>query len=252
MRGLLVSDLHYSLKQLDWLRETSGQFDVVVVAGDSLDISSTVALGAQIVVVSKYLRHVALRTRVVASSGNHDLDVREANGERVARWLARGRLPGVLSDGEYAEIGDVSISVTRWWDGPQGCAEVVRQLKGDAARRRRQWIWVYHAPPDASPVSWTGSKHYGDAELVRLIGQLQPDIVLTGHVHQSPFRQGGSWADRIGPTWVFNAGQIVAPSPPHVVFDTDERIAVWTSLAGSEIVRLDRPLERPLEAFTPA
>ena len=189
MRGLLVSDLHYSLKQLDWLRETSPQFDLVVVAGDTLDIASTVALGAQIVVVSKYLKMVAQKTRLVASSGNHDLNVREANGERVASWLAGGRLPGVLTDGEYAEIGDVSISVTRWWDGPQGCAEVVRQLRADAERRKGRWIWVYHAPPDASPVSWTGSKHYGDTELVRLIGQLQPDIVLSGHVIGPPSPQ---------------------------------------------------------------
>ncbi|MBY0275708.1 metallophosphoesterase [Candidatus Binatia bacterium] len=252
MRGLLVSDLHYSLKQLDWLRETSPQFDLVVVAGDTLDISSTVALGAQIVVVSKYLRRVAEQTRLVASSGNHDLNVRGADGERIATWLAKGRLPGVLSDGEYAEIDDVSISVTRWWDGPQGCAEVKSQLVRDAARRKRQWIWVYHAPPDASPTSWTGSKHYGDAELTRLIGQLQPDLVLTGHVHQSPFRQGGSWVDRIGPTWVFNAGQIVSPSPPHVAFDLSARTAVWTSLAGREIVHLDRPLERPVEELAPA
>ncbi|MBM4246216.1 MAG: phosphohydrolase [Deltaproteobacteria bacterium] len=251
MRGLLVSDLHYSLKQLDWVREASAGFDLAVVAGDTLDISSTVALGAQIVVVFKYLRHVAQRTRIVASSGNHDLDARAATGERVASWLSRGRLPGVVSDGEYAELGDVSISVTRWWDGPQGCAEVRAQLIADAARRRRQWIWVYHAPPDASPVSWTGSKHYGDAELLKLIRQLQPDIVLSGHVHQSPFRRGGSWVDRIGPTWVFNAGQIVAPSPPHVVFDTDARTAIWTSLAGCEIVHLDRPLERPVAELTP-
>lgn len=251
MRALLVSDLHYSLKQLDWVREASHGFDLVVVAGDTLDISSTVALGAQIVVVSKYLRQVAQRTRVVASSGNHDLNVRETNGERVASWLAKGRLQGVVSDGEYAELGDASISVTRWWDGPQGCAEVRSQLIADAARRKRQWIWVYHAPPDASPVSWTGSKHYGDAELLKLIRQLQPDIVLSGHVHQSPFRHGGSWVDRIGPTWVFNAGQIVAPSPPHVVFDTDARTAIWTSLAGCEIVHLDRPLERPVAELTP-
>jgi Icc-related predicted phosphoesterase len=49
-------------------------------------------------------------------------------------------------------------------------------------------------------VSWTGSKHYGDAELVRWIHEHRPDIVLCGHVHQSPFRQGGSWVDRKGDT----------------------------------------------------
>jgi Icc-related predicted phosphoesterase len=252
MRGLLVSDLHYALKQLDWVRDAAPRFDLVVVAGDTLDISSVVALGAQIVVVSKYLRRVAERTRVVASSGNHDLNARAADGERVASWLAKGMVPGVLTDGEYAEVDDVSLTVCRWWDGPLGCAAVGEQLARDAERRRAQWIWVYHAPPDASPVSWTGSKHYGDAELVRWIHQYRPAIVLTGHVHQSPFRQGGSWVDRIGDTWVFNAGREVAPNPAHVIFDTAARTAIWSSTAGDEIVKLDEPLTRPVAAFIPS
>jgi len=251
MRGLLVSDLHYTLKQLDWVDGVADRFDLVVIAGDSLDVASIVALGAQIVVVSKYLRRLTERTRVVASSGNHDLDARGSDVERVASWLAAGKVPGVLTDGDYAEIGDVSITVCRWWDGPRGRDEVGLQLARDAARRRGRWVWVYHAPPDASPVSWTGSKHYGDAELVRWIHEHRPDVVLTGHVHQSPFRQGGSWVDRIGDSWVFNAGRQPAPNPSHVILDTGARTAVWSSLAGDEIVKLDEPLTRPVAAFTP-
>ena len=251
MRGLLVSDLHFALKQFDWVQAAASGFDLVVIAGDSLDISSYVAVEAQIVVVCKYLRRTAERTRVITSSGNHDLNARGADGEQVATWLARGRVPGVLSDGEYVEIDDVSITVCPWWDGPQGCAEVGRQLARDAARRLRRWIWVYHAPPDTSPTSWTGSKYYGDTELVRWAREHQPDLVLTGHVHQSPFRQGGSWVDRIGETWVFNAGRQMAPEPPYVVFDTTAGTAVWRSLAGNEIVQLDRPLVRPVSAFIP-
>ena len=251
MRGLLVSDIHYALKQFDWVHEAASRFDLVVVAGDSLDISSVVALGAQIVVVSKYFRRFGERTRIVASSGNHDLNARAADGERVATWLTKGALPGVLTDGDYAEIDDISITVCRWWDGPLGCADVGRQLARDAARRRSRWIWVYHAPPDNSPVSWTGSKHYGDAELVHWIAEHRPDIVLSGHVHQSPFRQGGSWVDRIGETWVFNAGRQMAPYPSYVVFDTAARTASWSSLAGEETVNLDEPLTRPVAALTP-
>lgn len=251
MRGLLVSDLHYALKQFDWVQGIADQFDLVVIAGDHLDISSAVALEVQIVVVSKYLRRLKERVRLVASSGNHDLNARDAQGERVATWLAKGRLPGVLTDGDYAEVGDTSITVCRWWDGPLGCAEVDRQLARDAERRRPRWIWVYHAPPDASPVSWSGSKYFGDVELTRWTRRHQPDLVLTGHIHQSPFRQGGSWVDRIGTTWVFNAGRQMAPLPTHVVFDTTERTAIWFSLAGDEIVKLDEPLVRPVAAFIP-
>ncbi len=250
MRGLLVSDLHYALKQFDWVHGVANRFDLVVIAGDSLDISSVVALGAQIVVVSKYLRRVAARTRLVASSGNHDLNARGADGERVATWLAKDTVPGALTDGSYAEIDDTSVTVCPWWDGPLGRDEVGRQLARDAERRRQRWIWVYHAPPDRSPVSWTGSTYYGDAELVEWIATYRPDIVLTGHVHQSPFRRGGSWVDRIGDTWVFNAGRQMAPEPAHVIFDIGSQAAVWSSTAGEETVRLDDPLSRPVAAVT--
>jgi Icc-related predicted phosphoesterase len=100
-------------------------------------------------------------------------------------------------------------------------------------------------------VSWIGKKHIGDEYLVKWIEQYQPDIVLTGHIHQSPFRQGGSWADRIGNTWVFNAGRQIGPCPTHVIFDTSQRQAMWFSLAGNEIVQLDSPLSRPIPEYTP-
>jgi predicted phosphodiesterase len=51
MRTLLVSDLHYSLPQLDWVVAASASFDVVALAGDSLNINSPVPLDAQSVVV---------------------------------------------------------------------------------------------------------------------------------------------------------------------------------------------------------
>jgi Icc-related predicted phosphoesterase len=111
---------------------------------------------------------------------------------------------------------------------------------------------VYHAPPADSPTSWTGRTYYGDAELVRWAHEHRPNLVLTGHVHQSPFRAGGSWVDRIDDTWVFNAGREMAPSPPYVVFDTVAKTAVWSSNAGREIVKLDEPLVRPVAAFTPS
>ena len=36
MRGLLVSDLHYTLKQLDWVDNAADRFDLVVIAGGLL------------------------------------------------------------------------------------------------------------------------------------------------------------------------------------------------------------------------
>jgi hypothetical protein len=79
---------------------------------------------------------------------------------------------------------------------------------------------------------------------------VSPCIVLSGHVHQSPFVKDGSWVDRIGPTWVFNAGQQFGAPPAHIIIDTDHGEALWFSAAGNQFVRLDDPLERPVPKLT--
>jgi Icc-related predicted phosphoesterase len=246
MKWLLVSDLHYTLKQFDWVDHVASNFDVVVIAGDHLDISSAVALDAQIVVILKYLARVGSRARLLVSSGNHDLNARGATGEKVARWMSRVRQLGVVADGDSLEIEGTLFTVCPWWDGPETRKEVEALLARDAAKSKTQWVWVYHSPPDASPVSWVGEKHFGDADLGEWIHRFRPDVVLTGHIHQSPFRTGGSWVDRVGETWVFNSGRQIGPVPTHTVVDTDRRTAMWFSLAGNEIVALDRALVRPV------
>ncbi len=251
MRLLLVSDLHYTLKQYDWVTDVADRFDVVVIAGDHLDIAGFADTKAQIVVLTKVLRAIAGKTRLIASSGNHDLNGFNSVEEKVARWLLRTRSAGVVGDGDVVDVADHRITVCPWWDGPRTRDLVGEQLARDGADRHGAWIWVYHAPPADSPLSWTGSKHFGDEALVAWIGEHRPDIVLTGHVHQAPFRNGGSWADRIGSTWVFNAGRQIGPVPAHVVVDTDARRAMWYSLAGNEVVDLDAPLTRPFAELEP-
>ena len=59
-----------------------------------------------------------------------------------------------------------------------------------------------HVPPDGTRVSWVGRRYFGDAVLTEWIAEYEPDIVLSGHVHQSPFRKGGSWVDKLGNTWL--------------------------------------------------
>jgi len=250
MKCLLVSDLHYTLKQLDWLDHVAERFDLMVLAGDHLDISSTVTLDAQIVVILNYLRRIQAKTRLIVSSGNHDLNARNAEGEKFARWMGRVRQLGIPTDGDSLLVDDLTCTICPWWDGPQARAAVDAQLARDAEPRPRRWVWIYHAPPDASPVSWAGTRHYGDTDLVAWIRQHQPDMVLTGHIHQAPFRNGGSWVDQIDRTWVFNAGRQIGPVPTHIIFDTEVPSAAWYSLAGNEEVRLDQQLVRPIAELT--
>jgi Icc-related predicted phosphoesterase len=250
MRCLVVADLHYALPQYDWVIQVASRFDVVIIAGDHLDLGSLVDWRAQTVVVRKYIELLRAKARLITCSGNHDLDSRDSSGEKVAGWISDLRHQGVLSDGQSFTCGDTLITICPWWDGPLVRERVAAQLAADALKRPAHWFWVHHAPPDKSPTSWDGHRYSGDAPLAEWIAEFRPDIVFSGHVHQSPFANGGSWVDRIGETWVFNAGHQFGAPPTHIVIDTEAQQAIWISAAGVQSVRLDRPLERPIAKLT--
>jgi Icc-related predicted phosphoesterase len=240
MRILLVSDLHYSLKQFDWVVARADEFDAVVLAGDHLDIRSYVEPDAQIAVVLEYLRRIASKTTVVACSGNHDLNARNELGERAALWLDDARMANAYVDGSSLTNDDVYLTVCPWWDGPRTRVRVDAFLTDEAKRvDGRRWVWVYHAPPDASPTSWTGKRYYGDADLNAWIAQHQPALVLCGHVHESPFVDGGGWVAQVGATWVLNAGHEPGPRPAHVVIDIDAAQCTWSASLGTAEVSLE-------------
>jgi Icc-related predicted phosphoesterase len=244
MRMLVVSDLHYSLPQLDWVVDASSSFDATVLVGDSLNIRSPVPLDAQSVVISRYLSLIASETNLAVSSGNHDLIGPDEQGEQSALWLSDARAKGIATDGDSLLIEDTMITICPWWDGPLGRTRVQSQIAGDAKCRPETWIWLYHWPPLGSPTCWTGRKDYGDGDVRVWIEDFQPDFVLTGHVHESPFKVDGSWADRIGKTWVFNAGHQIGRVPAYIDLDLTAHRAQWVSIMGSESIDL-RDLTAP-------
>jgi Icc-related predicted phosphoesterase len=238
MNLLLVADQHYALKQFDWILSVAADHDAVVIAGDLLDTASIVPQDAQIVVVTEYLRRLSEITRVFACSGNHDLNAERPGGERIAGWLAGPGVAGVVRDGQAVAIGETLVSCFPWWDGAETREAIAAQMARDALRRTGAWIWVHHAPPGNSPVSWGGKRSFGDQVLSDWIAEFSPTLVLSGHVHQAPFVSGGGWVDRIGDTWVFNMGQQLGEAPSYIVIDTEAGGAAWFSLAGRERIAL--------------
>jgi Icc-related predicted phosphoesterase len=234
MRLLLVSDLHYTLPQLDWMLEHADRYDVVVLAGDLLDLASAVAPDAQIAVSLEYIERIVAKTALIVASGNHDLDQRDADGERVPGWLAAARDRGAIVDGMHLDHDDAFVTVCPWWDGPVAKAALDAQLEADheLVGGDRPWIWVHHAPPDGSTTAWTGKRHYGDEALVGSIARFDPALVLSGHVHNSPWMGDGGWADRVGNTLVLNAGRQPGPVPSHIEIDTASWTVSWSSYEG--------------------
>ena len=238
MKLLFVSDLHYALKQFDWLVANAAKFDPIVIGGDLLDLSSSLDFEVQIVVVEKYLRLIRQKTRLLVSSGNHDGDSRSAADESVAQWLREAKAEGLFVDGESMDLPGARVTICPWWDGPVSRAELEAQLAIEAQKVQGRWIWIHHAPPAGSPVCWTGKTYGGDEALLDWIKRFEPDMVLSGHIHNSPFYAKGSWVDRIGKTWVFNPGRQLGSCPTYITLDLEVMSAEWISIEGQSARQL--------------
>jgi len=205
----------------------------VVVAGDHIDANGVVPSAVQIAALQASFSAIAQHRPLLVCSGNHDLNARNQAGEKTADWLGRSRSSGLAIDGETVQIGDSLLTVCPWWDGPQAKANLERMLEQASQRRRGDWVWVYHAPPECK-LSWTGKRHFGDAFLPELIQRYSPTAVLCGHIHEAPFKSDGGWVDRIGTTWLFNAGRQIGDVPARIEIDFAQGAARWVSLAGVE------------------
>jgi Icc-related predicted phosphoesterase len=238
MKLLTVGDLHYNMRQFDWVLANAERYDMIIIVGDLLNIAGHVDLDTQILVVNKYLQRLKAKTTLMVCSGNHDGDRRSPEGEFFADWLDTAALDTIHGDGAGFTAGDWRFSVCPWWDGPVGREKVDTFLREESAKVTGSWFVIHHAPPSGTRPAWTGKRDFGDSHLREFIMAHKPQIVLSGHIHNAPFRQEDGWHDRLGETWIFNAGYQMGELPPCLVFDLDEKTVTWASLAGQESVVL--------------
>jgi Icc-related predicted phosphoesterase len=238
VRILAATDVHYRLGHFDWLVANSASVDVVALTGDLADVASPVPLGVQIVVIERYLELLAESAVVLVASGNHDLDGPGTHGEQIASWLLRPHAGPVHTDGTSVDIDGYRFTMCPWWDGPITRQAVGEQLAAAALDRPEHWVWLYHAPPAGTVLCFDGRRAFPDQEAADWIALHEPDIVLSGHIHQAPWTEGGSWHDNIGNTQVFNAGRQVGAVPAHIIFDTTAGTADWFGVFSSESTAL--------------
>ncbi len=157
MKMLFVADLHYTLKQFDWVMANATKYDPIIIGGDLLDLSSALDPDIQIAVIEKYLYRLLQQTRVVVCSGNHDLDSRNAAGEAVAGWLYDAKAANLFLDGTSVELSGALLTICPWWDGAVSRAEVEAELALPAGMIKRPWVdriaktWVFNVGRQPGP-----------------------------------------------------------------------------------------------------
>lgn len=251
MKLLLLSDLH---GRFDWYDWAAGQScDALAIAGDLLDGFAPDGLLFQALQLAEWCKRVP--QPIALSSGNHDAN--EAGGRSslgnildsgvqirqsaealkfltAERWMDALERPGLVTDhrSELLETKAGSLVVTTIpYDPTASVSWDALWYQGARLRRehRSPWLVLHHEPPADTEVGGM----LGDTALFYRMQEYRPDFVLSGHLHNQPYR--GSFADRVGSTWCFNPGTPPltrlrsAPQPNSILLDLAQRTATWTA-----------------------
>lgn len=230
MRVLHVADLHSQWHWYDWLMLQADRYDLVVVAGDLVDMLDDRTLHSQIDRVSAWVR--SFHGRLAICSGNHDVFLEQVDDQalRMPHWIQELRSERVIVDGDSVVCDSLRIEVAAWNAVPY-LAEKTE-------------IVIAHGPPAGSATAFTGDDPVGmgDHELFECL-QTHPNapwLVLGGHNH-SPRRWFGRIARYGGNTWSLVPGCRMKYSVPiHIIIDTHARRAERVRESITEVISLTR------------
>lgn len=189
MKILAFSDLHCDLKQAGRLVEMSGEADVVVGAGDYASVHRGLEK-----TVDK-LASIDKPTLLVP--GNNETD--DALFSACEEWPVATVLHGGRADvGGVAFFGLGGGTPTTPWDWSFDLTDTEAELK--LADCPEGGVLIVHSPPKGF-LDGSGDTHFGSEEILKVVEEKQPRIVLCGHIHECWGQE-----DSIGSARVFNLG----------------------------------------------
>jgi Icc-related predicted phosphoesterase len=190
MRILAFSDLHQDLDGARSLVDRSGDYDVVVGAGDF----ASVHRGLEPTIDAL----AAIETPTILIPGNNET----ADALRAA---ASGWAAATVLHGEATEIGGVEffglgagIPTTPWdWSFDLTEEEAEEQLESCPHGA----VLVVHSPPKGHCDKSSAGDHLGSHAILDAIARHEPPLAVCGHIHEA-------WGQRsrIGPTEIANLG----------------------------------------------
>jgi Icc-related predicted phosphoesterase len=244
MQCLVVGDLHFHSRQFAWISKQAKNYDALVLTGDLLDLTGHRPIYAQLQETAAYLRQWRRETHVLVASGNHDA----VDGAHRAAWLGAAGEAGCFVDGDTVVFEAATFTLCPWRDDALAEPALAQLTRSAPAPSDRPWIWVHHEPPAGAAVSWSGRTHRGSPALAQLIRRRGPHMVLSGHIHDAPFVEGGAWIDRMEGTWLVNQGRQLGDVPAHVVLDFTRDEARWHAVGARDTRPLGLGHHLPLVA----
>jgi len=194
MRVISFGDIHMSLQNIERLAPELSAADLVILSGDLTNFAGRDDAAEVLDATGRHAR------ALLAVSGN--LDQRE-----VIDFL---RERGISLHGESRRYGDLGIfgcggsnptpfrTPTELSDDEiEAVLEAALAGVADAPKR----LMVCHTPPADTATDRIGNgQHVGSASVRAFIKRHQPQVCITGHIHES------AGVDRIGRTTILNAG----------------------------------------------
>lgn len=217
-RILIATDLHQRAVLYEALVKLCDAVkpDALILGGDFLHGTGMLPYGRtrQLTPTQCAVELQSVSASVFCVRGNHEdenwLEFRDA-------WKAmRDRAPNRLN-GSFALIGDVGVIGFPCAMGQEDAFSEGKPLGGEhygfwLPRLQENYndaawqLWVMHEPPTGTRLSASGSVVEGHPWWRDAIEEYQPQIVICGHDHGTPTKNG-VWQEQIGHTTVINVGQ---------------------------------------------
>jgi Icc-related predicted phosphoesterase len=190
MRILAFSDLHQDLDGARSLAERSGDYDVVVGAGDF----ASVHRGLEPTIEAL----AAIETPTILIPGNNE--TADALREAAAGWGAATVLHGESAEIEGVEFFGLGAGIpTTPWDWSFDLTEDEAEAALESCPLGA--VLVVHSPPKGHCDKSSAGDHLGSHAILDAIARHEPPLAVCGHIHEA-------WGQRsrIGPTEIANLG----------------------------------------------
>jgi hypothetical protein len=220
MTLLLTSDLNGQFRWYEWLAGAANRVDAICVAGDLINPFRGEIRSQREMAEFAAWRLGGSRVGFFACEGDQDL--------WGSRWHWLKSLAGTRRNGE------VAVTSVPWKCEDPAWFENPRRWSKEASGC---WLVLEHEPPPGTAVAAGAATELLEDSLAM---KFAPDFLLSGHMRCAPWLREGSWWDRRGRTFVFNAGfDPESAFPCHILLDTARREAIWKHADGYERIRLD-------------